>query len=136
MDHLHHCVDLLRQTLMCNAKLDLNMYEWWELALNPAPNFKVTMKYRNYDAILDWEDRPIEESGFIRWYEDGWMDGWGRQGCEKNVNAPWRWWELQLSEGGVSEGNFERDGEMDELADFLVVTRCSDLSMTLPLAGL
>ncbi|KAJ7104124.1 hypothetical protein B0H15DRAFT_766556, partial [Mycena belliarum] len=53
-NHLDHCVELLRQNLMCIADTGVITYEWvdgWEL---PYPDFNTAHQCRNYEKVLDW----------------------------------------------------------------------------------
>jgi len=53
-DHLDHCIEMIRQNLMCVADVGVISYDWisgWEV---PFPDFNTYHKCRNFDAILDW----------------------------------------------------------------------------------
>ncbi|KAF8907013.1 hypothetical protein CPB84DRAFT_1959751 [Gymnopilus junonius] len=52
--HLDHCIDMIRQNLMCVADVGMISYDWisgWDV---PFPDFNTYHKCRNFDAILDW----------------------------------------------------------------------------------
>jgi len=52
--HLDHCVELIRQKLMCNSDVGVITNEWvdgWDL---PYPDFNTVHKCRNYEKVLDW----------------------------------------------------------------------------------
>jgi len=52
--HLDHCIEIIRQNLMCSADTGIISYDWvsgWEV---PFPDFNTYHKCRNFDAILDW----------------------------------------------------------------------------------
>ncbi|KAJ6597467.1 hypothetical protein DFH09DRAFT_972116 [Mycena vulgaris] len=52
--HLDHCVELIRQNLMCIADTGVITYEWvdgWDL---PYPDFNTAHQCRNYDKVLEW----------------------------------------------------------------------------------
>ncbi|KAE9401368.1 hypothetical protein BT96DRAFT_773808, partial [Gymnopus androsaceus JB14] len=52
--HLDHCVEILRQELMCIADVGVITYEWvdgWEL---PYPDFNTVHQCRNFEKVLDW----------------------------------------------------------------------------------
>lgn len=106
MDHLLHCVDLLRSTLQCNANLDIITYNWVELMSNPQPDFKVNMKCRDHSAIEKFLAEPLSQSGAFRLDQEGFLEGWIRQGGEKEVAADKGWWEDALRKGLVSSEDF------------------------------
>lgn len=107
LDHVQHCIDLIRQTLMCNANLDLITFNWWELTSNPQPDFHVNMKCRNWDVIEEYLGRPFKETGIFKWYEENWMDGWQRQGGERNVTIDKKWWEIAREGGNITPEEFD-----------------------------
>ncbi|KAL1610822.1 hypothetical protein SLS60_002493 [Paraconiothyrium brasiliense] len=53
LEHVDHCVDMLRQKLMCDADSGLITYSWLKNHYNPHPNFNVQHKCRDYDRLLD-----------------------------------------------------------------------------------
>ncbi|RAL04918.1 uncharacterized protein BO80DRAFT_480872 [Aspergillus ibericus CBS 121593] len=76
--HLDHCVDILRQALMCTADINIVTMNWlkclWRSLLPdihplitddgyelgrelPTPNFNTRHVCRNFDRILEWNDR-------------------------------------------------------------------------------
>ncbi|KAF8812984.1 hypothetical protein BYT27DRAFT_7181937 [Phlegmacium glaucopus] len=53
-NHLDHCIEMIRQNLMCIADVGVISYDWvsgWEV---PFPDFNTYHKCRNFDDILDW----------------------------------------------------------------------------------
>ena len=52
LEHVDHCVDMLRQKLMCDADPGLITYSWLKNHHNPHPNFNVEHKCRSYDRLL------------------------------------------------------------------------------------
>ena len=84
-DHLLHCLELLRHTLTCNANLDLITYNWMEIQSDPVPDFNVNMVCRDWEGLTAWQDQMAID--MAEW-------PWQRQGGERNVSAPWQWWEL------------------------------------------
>ncbi|KAF2240033.1 hypothetical protein EV356DRAFT_495882 [Viridothelium virens] len=56
--HVHHCLDSLREIIMCRGDTELVTFEYVseERYPNPRPNpnFLVERKCRNWDAIADW----------------------------------------------------------------------------------
>ena len=53
--HVTHCLDMLRQQLMCSADTVVFPYIWVE-GLGPVPNFNRKHKCRNFDAIREWAE--------------------------------------------------------------------------------
>jgi Mycotoxin biosynthesis protein UstYa len=52
--HFEHCVDMIRQQLMCNFDTGLITFRWVEGLDIPYPDFNTEHKCTNYDAIRDW----------------------------------------------------------------------------------
>ncbi|GKZ63358.1 hypothetical protein AnigIFM49718_011431 [Aspergillus niger] len=69
--HLDHCVDILRQTLMCHDDLSLVTYNWVKGLDVPYPNFNTYHTCKNWDTFLAlnqkldvsarWEDGKVVE---------------------------------------------------------------------------
>jgi len=53
-DHLSHCLDDLRQSLMCSADISLVVWQWVESANRATPRMDVVHSCRNFDTIVDW----------------------------------------------------------------------------------
>ena len=49
-----HCIDMIRQIVMCNADVGLVGAVWVEGAPGPYPNFNTWHQCRNFDNILQW----------------------------------------------------------------------------------
>ena len=49
-----HCIDALRQILICHGDISLVTFDWVEHDLHPFPNFNVNRECRNWDNILEW----------------------------------------------------------------------------------
>ncbi|KAI0895695.1 hypothetical protein F4806DRAFT_467652 [Annulohypoxylon nitens] len=52
--HIDHCLENLRQYVMCNADLSINTFEWIPNFRRPWPNFQVTHECANWDSIKQW----------------------------------------------------------------------------------
>ncbi|KAJ3510759.1 hypothetical protein NLJ89_g4492 [Agrocybe chaxingu] len=50
----HHCVEIIRQSLMCSADVAMITYEWVKGFRLPYPDFNTKHQCRNYQKILDW----------------------------------------------------------------------------------
>lgn len=49
-----HCVEMIRQNIMCAADTGLITYDWvrgWSL---PYPDFNTVHQCRDYEKVLDW----------------------------------------------------------------------------------
>ncbi|KAI9803591.1 MAG: hypothetical protein M1825_001934 [Sarcosagium campestre] len=52
--HVDHCLEMLRQKLMCDADVGVITYNWVEIRDQPWPDFNTKHKCRNFDAVFDW----------------------------------------------------------------------------------
>jgi hypothetical protein len=55
-DIADHCIDIIRQSLMCNADAGIFSYIWVEGYPKPFPDFSVNHNCRNFDAVLKWAE--------------------------------------------------------------------------------
>jgi len=52
--HINHCVDRLRQGVMCNSDTGLLFWSWHEKVQEYVLNFGSMHKCANFDAVRDW----------------------------------------------------------------------------------
>lgn len=52
--HIFHCIDLLRQSLMCSADLSLVYWEWRPERGHHSPNATTTHICRKWEGIHGW----------------------------------------------------------------------------------
>jgi len=52
--HLDHCIDILRQVVMCSADTSLLTFHWVEGNPFPYPDFSTWHRCRSPDAVLAW----------------------------------------------------------------------------------
>ncbi|KAG2361938.1 hypothetical protein BDR07DRAFT_1408130 [Suillus spraguei] len=52
--HLDHCIEMIRQNIMCNADVTMITWDWVERHKFAYPNFNTRHQCRNYEKILDW----------------------------------------------------------------------------------
>ncbi|KAG0697876.1 hypothetical protein DFH29DRAFT_944379, partial [Suillus ampliporus] len=52
--HLDHCIEMIRQNIMCNADVTMITWDWVERHRIPYPNFNTRHQCRNFEKILDW----------------------------------------------------------------------------------
>jgi len=55
--HQKHCLDILRQELMCTGSLNLYRLIWQEHQERPIPDFTIHRQCRRWDDILDWQEK-------------------------------------------------------------------------------
>ncbi|KAI5830374.1 hypothetical protein K523DRAFT_272354 [Schizophyllum commune Tattone D] len=53
-EHLSHCVDSIRQSLMCSADVSVNVWQWSEHYQAVAGRVNVAHSCRNFNKIKDW----------------------------------------------------------------------------------
>lgn len=54
--HLDHCIEMLRQIIMCRGDVTMFTYDWVKGVEDPFPNFNTPHQCRNFDKVLDWVD--------------------------------------------------------------------------------
>lgn len=54
IDHLDHCVNAIRASLMCNADLTPLVWRWYPQYNASMPDFDITHTCVNWDRIQDW----------------------------------------------------------------------------------
>ncbi|MCJ1447482.1 MAG: hypothetical protein MMC23_007993 [Stictis urceolatum] len=64
--HLDHCVEMLRQTLMCHADSNLFPSQWVKGRSVPYPNFNVRHTCRDFNSILQYSlDHRVQDNGVL-----------------------------------------------------------------------
>ncbi|EGP86900.1 uncharacterized protein MYCGRDRAFT_104764 [Zymoseptoria tritici IPO323] len=53
-DHIDHCVDVVRESLMCTGEMTLVPVRWSENRGAPNPDFAVPHTCRDYEALRTW----------------------------------------------------------------------------------
>ncbi|KAH7919152.1 hypothetical protein BV22DRAFT_1041177 [Leucogyrophana mollusca] len=67
--HVDHCIEMIRQNIMCRGDVTMITYDWVKGSKDPFPNFNVRHQCRNFDKVLDWVDAHrvfIPKSKFVR----------------------------------------------------------------------
>ncbi|KAH9214624.1 hypothetical protein DL95DRAFT_461905 [Leptodontidium sp. 2 PMI_412] len=60
-DHVNHCIEMLRQVVMCKADTALMTYEWLPDFPGPWPNFGIQHECVNWEKIDNWsKERSID----------------------------------------------------------------------------
>ncbi|KAH8880797.1 hypothetical protein GQ53DRAFT_669188, partial [Thozetella sp. PMI_491] len=49
-----HCIEALRQVIMCNADMHIITYDWVGHVTYPWPDFSINKQCRNYESLMDW----------------------------------------------------------------------------------
>ncbi|KGO46103.1 Protein of unknown function DUF3328 [Penicillium expansum] len=52
--HLDHCIDMIRQKLMCSPDVGIITYVWAKGYKHPFPDFNIIHKCRDYSRLLEW----------------------------------------------------------------------------------
>ncbi|KAF9806897.1 hypothetical protein IEO21_08481 [Rhodonia placenta] len=55
--HLDHCIEMLRQNILCTADVGVITYDWVQGYSRPYPDFNTLHTCRNADRILEWNER-------------------------------------------------------------------------------
>ncbi|OAL37120.1 hypothetical protein AYO20_03598 [Fonsecaea nubica] len=53
-EHADHCIDVLRQALMCKSDLGLILFHWVKGIQIPSPDFNTLHQCRDPEAVLSW----------------------------------------------------------------------------------
>jgi hypothetical protein len=61
--HVDHCIEMLRQVLMCSADLHLIVYDWVEQVHHPWPDFGTDHMCRDYARVHDWVEKRTAKTG-------------------------------------------------------------------------
>lgn len=54
LEHADHCIDTLRQVLMCHGDIALMTYDWIDDYRWPWPNFHADHECRRWDLLEQW----------------------------------------------------------------------------------
>lgn len=52
--HLEHCIETLRQALMCNSGTGLVTFHWVKGSEEPYPDYDTYHQCRDPELVLDW----------------------------------------------------------------------------------
>jgi hypothetical protein len=60
--HFEHCVDVIRNRLMCTSDSQLVTFRWVEGVSGPYPYFNTEHTCRSYEELLEWDrERSVEK---------------------------------------------------------------------------
>ncbi|KZT31466.1 hypothetical protein SISSUDRAFT_995092 [Sistotremastrum suecicum HHB10207 ss-3] len=54
-DHVDHCINILRENIVCNADITPDPYQWDEDKRQIMPRFDSVRTCRNFEAIQEWQ---------------------------------------------------------------------------------
>ncbi|KAK0510644.1 hypothetical protein JMJ35_007076 [Cladonia borealis] len=63
--HIAHCLDIIRQSLMCSVSVDLITSNWVETQKSPYPDFNVAHQCRDFDAIMQWAQEQQADAQYL-----------------------------------------------------------------------
>ncbi|KAF2101282.1 hypothetical protein NA57DRAFT_22054, partial [Rhizodiscina lignyota] len=52
--HYDHCIDSIRQSIMCHGDIATVYWQWMPLRRQPLPRLQITHTCRNFEAIKEW----------------------------------------------------------------------------------
>ncbi|KAI1119895.1 hypothetical protein F5Y10DRAFT_259447 [Nemania abortiva] len=62
--HIDHCIEMLRQVLMCNSDLGVITYNFVEIRPEAWPDFNTVHRCRNFEDVLNWyHERELHTTG-------------------------------------------------------------------------
>src|ERR1700753_4123246 len=67
--HFEHCVDVIRNRLMCTADTQLVTFRWVEGISGPYPYFNTNHMCRNYEDLLEWDKMRQPDMNLYRGYD-------------------------------------------------------------------
>lgn len=64
--HANHCLNILLQTLTCDANPDLVPFVWVKDQIHPFPDFSIQRKCGNLDTVYQWkEQHAIDRDRYV-----------------------------------------------------------------------
>jgi len=65
--HVDHCIEVLRQSVMCHADISLLTWKWADVQEPPFADFHIKHECRNWDNILEWtKQHQAAEEAIVR----------------------------------------------------------------------
>ncbi|EED83399.1 predicted protein [Postia placenta Mad-698-R] len=58
-NHIDHCIEMLRQQIMCTGDTGLVTFHWVEGHVSPWPDFNTWHQCRDYEKIMEWRDERV-----------------------------------------------------------------------------
>lgn len=69
LGHLEHCLEALRESVMCHADLSIVTMRWGSHQAVPLANWGNPHVCKNWDAVVNW----AKEHHVSQLYEPGWL---------------------------------------------------------------
>ena len=66
-----HCIDTIRQVLMCHPDDGLFLSYWIEGRVGPMADFNTMHKCKNFDAMMNWSSENAIEEELSEYPEEG-----------------------------------------------------------------
>lgn len=65
--HVNHCLDTLRQIILCHGDVSVVTFDWDIHEHDPFPDFYVQRECRNWNSILEWTlTRQVSSRDIVR----------------------------------------------------------------------
>lgn len=81
--HMDHCIDSIRQSLMCSSDVAMHSYSWLDEFKYNQVNFGTVHQCRNFDKIREWaKERAVKLEGYQKHVEDGKIVDYAGDGSE------------------------------------------------------
>ncbi|KAL1747969.1 hypothetical protein HDZ31DRAFT_60839 [Schizophyllum fasciatum] len=72
-EHLNHCIDSIRQSLMCSSDISVNVWQWSEHYEFVAGRVNVAHSCRSFDKLREWTrgrlapEHPIDQDEYVEY---------------------------------------------------------------------
>ncbi|KAF7860756.1 hypothetical protein EAF04_008274 [Stromatinia cepivora] len=63
--HIDHCIDMLRQKLMCDPDVGMITYVWAKDWKQPLPDFNTVHMCRSYSKVINWAQENFVHNGNV-----------------------------------------------------------------------
>lgn len=81
--HQRHCIEMMRQFVMCHADMGMITHRWVKDYPRPYPDFSTWHQCRNFEDALQWtKDKQLDER------DGGPPSGWKYKPGEGDVILP------------------------------------------------
>lgn len=57
--HLSHCIEMIRQDLVCSANADIITAVWRERQDTPYPDFNMNKKCGDFEGLLEYQEKKV-----------------------------------------------------------------------------
>ncbi|KAH8694221.1 hypothetical protein BGW36DRAFT_301024, partial [Talaromyces proteolyticus] len=67
--HYDHCLDSIRQSIMCHGDIATVYWQWMPIRRQPLPRLEITHTCRDFEAIRDWakEHQLKGDENILQW---------------------------------------------------------------------